>query len=82
MTQLVTLKKKGYRIVATSPHQEGTTPETFDLEKGKAVLMFGTELNGLTDRPLSWLMNISGFPWWDLQKVIIFLFLQPLLYMN
>ncbi len=38
------LKKQGYRIVATSPHKEGITPETFDLEKGKAVFMFGTEL--------------------------------------
>jgi tRNA (guanosine-2'-O-)-methyltransferase len=46
------LKKQGYRIVATSPHREGQTPESFNLEKGKAVLLFGTELNGLTDRAL------------------------------
>ena len=46
------LKDQGYRIVATSPHSAGATPETFDLERGKAVLMFGTELNGLTDRAL------------------------------
>lgn len=46
------LKKSGYRIVATSPHKEGTSPDTFDLEKGKAVLLFGTELNGLTPRAL------------------------------
>ena len=46
------LKKNGYRIVATSPHKEGSTPETFDLEKGKAVLLFGTELNGLTQKAL------------------------------
>jgi tRNA (guanosine-2'-O-)-methyltransferase len=46
------LKKRGYRIVATSPHEEGITPETFDLTRGKAVLMFGTELNGLTQRAL------------------------------
>ncbi len=46
------LKKEGYRIVATSPHKEGITPETFDLEKGKAALLFGTELNGLTERAL------------------------------
>lgn len=46
------LRQKGYRIVATSPHKEGTTPESFDLEKGKAVLLFGTELNGLTDQAL------------------------------
>ncbi len=47
------LKKQGYRIVATSPHKGGSTPESFDLEKGKAVLMFGTELSGLTDRAMN-----------------------------
>lgn len=46
------LKGKGYRIVATSPHREGTTPEDFDLEQGKAALLFGTELNGLTERAM------------------------------
>lgn len=46
------LKKQGYRIVATSPHAKGTSPETFDLNKGKTALMFGTELNGLTQRAL------------------------------
>lgn len=46
------LKKMGYRIVATSPHSAETTPESFDLGKGKAVLMFGTELSGLTDQAL------------------------------
>ena len=42
------LKRAGYRIVATSPNREGTTPGNFDLGKGKVALMFGTELNGLT----------------------------------
>jgi tRNA (guanosine-2'-O-)-methyltransferase len=46
------LKNRGYRIVATSPHTEGATPETFDLERGKAVFMFGTELTGLSERAL------------------------------
>ena len=46
------LRSQGYRIVATSPHKEGATPESFDLEKGKFALMFGTELNGLTERAL------------------------------
>lgn len=46
------LKKQGYRIVATSPHAEGSSPETFDLSRGKAAIMFGTELNGLTPRAL------------------------------
>ena len=47
-----TLRKQGYRIVATTPHKEGTTPESFDLQRGKAAIMFGTELNGLTDQAL------------------------------
>jgi len=46
------LKRAGYRIVATSPNREGITPGNFNLEKGKVALMFGTELNGLTDRAL------------------------------
>lgn len=46
------LKGKGYRIVATSPHRAGSTPESFDLQKGKAAFMFGTELKGLTGRAL------------------------------
>jgi len=49
---IVALKKQGYRIVATSPHKEGVSPETFDLKQGKAALMFGTELNGLTDQAI------------------------------
>jgi tRNA (guanosine-2'-O-)-methyltransferase len=47
------LKMKGYRVVATSPHTGGSTPGSIDLEKGKIALMFGTELNGLTDQALS-----------------------------
>ena len=46
------LKGRGYRIVATSPHKEGSTPEQFMLQKGKAALLFGTELNGLSERAL------------------------------
>ncbi len=46
------LKKKGYRIVATSSHQEGSDTESFDLEKGRAAFMFGTELNGLSGKAL------------------------------
>ncbi|MFP4023410.1 MAG: TrmH family RNA methyltransferase [Thiohalospira sp.] len=42
------LKKKGYRIVATTPHTNDISLENFDLTKGKVALFFGTELNGLT----------------------------------
>ena len=46
------LKQKGYRIVATSPRMEAPTPESFDPEEGKAAFLFGTELNGLSEKAL------------------------------
>ena len=47
------LKADGYRIVATSPHKQYTTPDKLDLEKGKIALLFGTELDGLSEQALS-----------------------------
>ena len=46
---LATLKAEGYRIVATTPHRCSVTPETFDVTKGKFVLVFGTEHAGISD---------------------------------
>ena len=43
------LKEEGYRIVATTPHEGDVNLEEFDLTKGKAALIFGTELTGITD---------------------------------
>ena len=43
------LKNKGYRIVATSPHNSQTELINFDLSKGKTALFFGTEVEGLSD---------------------------------
>lgn len=42
------LKADGYRIVATSPNTDGYTPENFDITKGKFVVAFGTEWEGLS----------------------------------
>ena len=42
------LKSKGYTIVATTPHKNDTPLNTLDLSK-KTALLFGTELNGLSD---------------------------------
>ncbi len=47
-----TLKNKGYRIVATTPHTNDVNLEEFDLEKGKIALLFGSELPGLSDLAL------------------------------
>lgn len=43
------LKGTGYRIVATTPHRESCTPETFDVTKGPFCLVFGTEHAGVSD---------------------------------
>ncbi len=42
------LRKEGYRIIATTPHHKSCTPETFDVKKGKFVLVFGTEKTGVS----------------------------------
>lgn len=46
------LKEKGYRIVATTPHTNDVTLEDFDLSKGKFALFFGTEYTGLSKKVL------------------------------
>lgn len=42
------LRKEGYRIVATTPHKGDFKPDEFSLNEGKLVLVFGTELKGLS----------------------------------
>jgi len=46
------LKKSGYRIVATTPHSNDKNLEDFDLQKGKIALFFGTEMHGLSETVL------------------------------
>jgi tRNA (guanosine-2'-O-)-methyltransferase len=46
------LKSQGYKIVATTPHEEEVTIEQISVEE-KLGLMFGTELNGLSDEAVS-----------------------------
>lgn len=46
------LKKKGYRLVATSPKKDSTPIAELDVSKPFA-LVFGTELDGLSDYALS-----------------------------
>ena len=43
------LKSKGYRIVATTPHTNDQDLPEFDITKGKAALVFGSELPGITE---------------------------------
>jgi len=43
------LKDEGYRIVATTPHNNDVNLDDFDISKGKFALMFGSERPGLSD---------------------------------
>ncbi len=47
------LKKKGYRIISTTPNNNATYLNNFDILKGKIALFFGTELTGLSKEALS-----------------------------
>lgn len=48
-TALKQLKKDGYRIVATSSHINDVNLQDFDLKRGKAAFIFGTEGPGISD---------------------------------
>ena len=47
------LRRRGYRIVATTPHREDATPETFDVTKGPFALVFGTEHAGISGEAIA-----------------------------
>ena len=47
------LRNQGYRIVATTPHQHDVMLPDFDLNSGKVALLFGTEMQGLSETALS-----------------------------
>jgi tRNA (guanosine-2'-O-)-methyltransferase len=43
------LRQQGYRIVVATPHEHDVDLGNFDLEKGKAAIVFGCERPGLTE---------------------------------
>lgn len=48
-TTLKSLKDNGYRVVATSLYGNTIELNSFDLNKGKAAFVFGTEVTGISD---------------------------------
>ena len=48
---LQTLKEKGYKIVATTPHTNDVTIDKLDLTQ-KTALVFGTELTGISEQAI------------------------------
>jgi tRNA (guanosine-2'-O-)-methyltransferase len=49
---LAKLRAGGYRIVATSPHKGGFTPDTLPIDKPVAIVM-GTEFKGVSDKMMA-----------------------------
>ncbi|MBR8536071.1 RNA methyltransferase [Carboxylicivirga sediminis] len=49
LTALKKLKGDGYRIVATSPHENDVNLNDLDLSKGKIAFVFGNEREGISD---------------------------------
>ena len=47
------LREQGYRIVATTPHYKSASLNEFNLERAKVALVFGSELNGLSEEALN-----------------------------
>lgn len=47
------LRTAGYRIVATTPHHNDCTLDRFDLTRGRAAFLFGTEKEGLSATALA-----------------------------
>ncbi len=51
------LKREGYSILCTSPHEDGILLEDIDINK-KTALVFGTELHGISETAIK---NADGF---------------------
>lgn len=49
LAAIKSLKKKGYKIVATTPHINDQELPDFDVTAGKTALVFGTELQGISE---------------------------------
>jgi len=52
------LRANGYRIIATSPHINEKSIDSFDLENGKVAVFFGTEKSGLSQTVMT---NADGY---------------------
>lgn len=58
---LVALKKQGYKLVATSPHNFDYTIHDLPIDQ-KVAIMLGTELQGLTDKAFELADTVVNIP--------------------
>lgn len=61
---LVALRGAGYRIVATTPHRGDRAPEDFDVSAGRFALVFGTELQGVSEEVVGAADELIRIPMW------------------
>lgn len=45
------LKEQGYKVIATTPHKDDTNLNALDIS-GKTALVFGSEIDGISDRAM------------------------------
>lgn len=50
---IAAMRAAGYRIIATTPHADDSTPLDFDITAGPAALVFGTEHAGISEEIIS-----------------------------
>lgn len=55
------LKKQGYKIIATTPHEDDVTIDEVSLDQ-KMALVFGAELTGLSDHALEYADGYAKIP--------------------
>lgn len=48
LSAYATLRERGYRIIATTPHTRDVTPDQLDLDAGPVAVVFGSEKEGLS----------------------------------
>lgn len=58
------LREKGYRIIATTPHSGDCTPESFDVTAGPFALVFGTEHEGISKDVIDAADGFIKIPMW------------------
>ncbi len=62
------MKQSGYRIVATTPHTNDVQLHEFDIGKGPVLLMFGSELKGLSQQALDNADEYLKIPIWGFSE--------------
>lgn len=61
---ITSLRERGYRIIATTPHSGDCSPESFDVADGPFALVFGTEHEGISQEVVDAADGFIKIPMW------------------